>query len=219
MPFNFLCKTPTYIQQKPQNFAGKQFPVHRIANELSSLQHVYNPVAKETILAATATAKKPESPKTNPGEKTSAKKTGKPVVQNLIEETNVKAKEAKETKTKGKSKKKKERVGSAVEAQIEKDAILITKKIKAQINQSEIANIAKISEPQNSKTVGIKKATEKAVKEAAKEKATAEKAAKKKMKDEKAAKKKLRRQKKAKGKAKRQIRKQKKGLKLKKLPS
>ena len=62
----------------------------RIANELSSLQHVYNPVAKETILAATKITPKAESPKTELGvktvvPKTRQKKTAEPIAENLTE--------------------------------------------------------------------------------------------------------------------------------------
>merc|ERR1719220_1826062 len=206
-----------FLVTKRKSSALNEIQLHRIATELSSLQHVYNPMAKETILAAAGATKpksvkegqaeetttaikpksqlpellaktktkqsnktvaekptkspkslkkskgeeaiqatpsaKPESPKAEIEEKTVVAKSGGrkgagTVEENLTEQTdikNAKVSKVKTAKTKAKQLSKttgdsKEPGSKAQEAELEKEALLITTRIKEQIEQSKMAD-------------------------------------------------------------------------------
>ena len=121
----------------------------RIANELSSLQHVYNPAAKQTILAATKNAPKPESgSKVEIGEKAVIpksrllKKTVEPIAQNLVKKKDVQC-----VKTKGP--KSEANMSSIAKEELDHDSIQIREKLKAQIKQSEMID-KKVAETKTS---------------------------------------------------------------------
>ena len=122
----------------------------RIANELSSLQHVYNPAAKQTILAATKNAPKPESgSKVEIGEKavipkSRQKKTVEPIAQNLVKKKDVQC-----VKTKGP--KSEANMSSIAKEELDHDSIQIREKLKAQIKQSEMID-KKVAETKIKKT-------------------------------------------------------------------
>ena len=123
----------------------------RIANELSSLQHVYNPAAKQTILAATKNAPKPESgSKVEIGEKAVIpksrllKKTVEPIAQNLVKKKDVQC-----VKTKGP--KSEANMSSIAKEELDHDSIQIREKLKAQIKQSEMID-KKVAETKTKNT-------------------------------------------------------------------